>query len=448
MPSVQHGCCSGQTRREVGTQSQGSRRTRRPSRQQDKTETLAPRTGAAQGGKALTTHHPARRPRPGWRPRIGVLAVLATAFASALGAGPARAASDHTYIVQLPTGVTPAAGEHAVREAGGEITGSLPIINGMAARLDAAEAAALARDPRVETVSRNAGVKPQDYTLSALDTAYPASVKAQQAWETNAGQFTGRGVGIAVIDTGIAGHLPDFKGADGRSRVIASAVTNPGAKTATDTYGHGTHVAGILAGDGTQRGAADALRGRYVGVAPEASLISVKVSDENGVATVLDVIYGLQFVVDHKSDLNIRIVNLSLESTVQQSYKTDPLDAAVESAWFSGIVVVAAAGNHVATEAAANYAPGNDPFAITVGGLDDNGTKGPDDDSLRSGRASAAVRTASPSPMWWPPAPGSSPRSPRPARSPRCARPAWCPASTSAPAAPRWPRPWSPASSR
>jgi serine protease AprX len=117
-----------------------------------------------------------------------------------------------------------------------------------------------------------------------------------------------------------------------------------------------------------------------VGIAPEANLISVKASDELGNATVLDVIYGLQFVVDHKSDLNIRVVNLSLESTVQQSYKTDPLDAAVESAWFNGIVVVAAAGNHGATAAAANYAPGNDPYVISVGGVDDQGTKGTSDD--------------------------------------------------------------------
>jgi serine protease AprX len=95
---------------------------------------------------------------------------------------------------------------------------------------------------------------------------------------------------------------------------------------------------------------------------------------------VLDVIYGLQFVVDHKTDLNIRVVNLSLESTVQQSYKTDPLDAAVESAWFNGIVVVAAAGNHGATAEAANYAPGNDPYAITVGAVDDLGTKNGGDD--------------------------------------------------------------------
>jgi serine protease AprX len=185
---------------------------------------------------------------------------------------------------------------------------------------------------------------------------------------------------VAVIDTGIAGGLVDFKGADGSSRVVASVVTNPAATTATDLYGHGTHVAGILAGDGSRRASNDPLDNDYVGIAPEANLISVKASDDVGNASVLDVIYGLQFVVDHRADLNIRVVNLSLESTVQQSYKTDPLDAAVESAWFHGIVVVAAAGNHGATAEAANYAPGNDPFVISVGGVDDQGTKRVDDD--------------------------------------------------------------------
>jgi serine protease AprX len=201
-------------------------------------------------------------------------------------------------------------------------------------------------------------------------------VSTDKAW----GSATGKGVGVAVIDTGIAGDLVDFKGDDGNSRVVASVVTNRGATTATDTYGHGTHVAGILAGDGTQRHWSDPLDGDYVGIAPEANLISVKASDDAGNATVLDVIYGLQFVVDHRADLNIRVVNLSLESTVQQSYKADPLDAAVESAWFHGIVVVAAAGNHGATPEAANYAPGNDPFVISVGAVDDQGTKQIGDD--------------------------------------------------------------------
>jgi serine protease AprX len=349
---------------------------RRPSRQH------GPRSppGSVEGGIALTPNHPTPRRAPGRRPRAGLLAALVAALATALGAAPAQAAPTATHIIQLQPGVTLAAGERLVREAGGEPAGRLPIIDGLGARLDARDAAALGRDARVEHVSRNAGVRQQSYDLGKIETAFPASVRAQQAWDNSAGDFTGKGVGVAVIDTGVAGHLPDFRGADGRSRVVASAVTNPLATTAGDTYGHGTHVAGILAGDGTRRASTDPLRSKYVGIAPEADLISVKVSDEAGVATVLDVIYGLQFVVDHKADYNIRVVNLSLESTVQESYKTDPLDAAVESAWFSGIVVVAAAGNHGATEAAANYAPGNDPFVITVGGVDDKGTNSNEDD--------------------------------------------------------------------
>jgi serine protease AprX len=206
------------------------------------------------------------------------------------------------------------------------------------------------------------------------------SVDADKVWQSPAGSWTGKGVGVAVIDTGIAGGLVDFKGADGNSRVIASVVTNPAATTATDVYGHGTHVAGILAGDGSRRSPGDPLDNDYVGIAPEANLVSVKVSDDAGNASVLDVIYGLQFVVDHRDDLNIRVINLSLESTQAQSYKTDPLDAAAEAAWFNGIVVVAAAGNRGTDDDAVDYAPGNDPYVISVGGVDDQGTKPVGDD--------------------------------------------------------------------
>ena len=92
---------------------------------------------------------------------------------------------------------------------------------------------------------------------------------------------------------------------------------------------------------------------------------------------MLDVIYGLQFAVDYKSTYNIRVVNLSLESTQAQSYKTDPLDAAVESAWLKGLVVVAAAGNRGTAGDAVDYAPGNDPYAISVGAVDDARHQGP-----------------------------------------------------------------------
>src|SRR5829696_638103 len=297
---------------------------------------------------------------------VAILAALATPAAARAAGGQA------TDIVQLSAGTTLAEGRAAVRAAGGEVTGSIPIIDSVAARLRAPARAALRRDARVRVVSPNSGVRRDSVELndSLLSTTYPLSSRASSAWSF----ATGKGVGVAVIDTGIDGTRRDFADAQGNSRIAASVVTNPGAHTAADTFGHGTHVAGIIAGNGSHRVASDPLAGRYIGIAPDADLISVKAGDDEGNATVLDVIYGLQFVVDHRDDYRIRVVNLSLSSTEPGSYKTDPLDAAVEAAYFHGIVVVAAAGNRGSGEDAADYAPGNDPFAITVGAVDEQGT--------------------------------------------------------------------------
>ena len=248
------------------------------------------------------------------------------------------------------------------------------------ALLGAAEA--LADADGVKAVTVDNAVEPQGVSLSRLQTAYPASVDAPQVWNNPIADVSGRGVGVAVIDTGIAGGMPDFRASgSSSSRVVANVVTNPDARTPGDAYGHGTHVAGIIAGNGWNRSYTDPLRGRYVGIAPEANLISVKVSDDQGEASVLDVIYGLQFVVDNKAAYNIRVVNLSLESTAIGSYKTDPLNAAVESAWFKGIVVVTAAGNRGSAENAVSRAPGNDPYVITVGAYDDQASNADGDDS-------------------------------------------------------------------
>ena len=288
-------------------------------------------------------------------------------------------------IVQLAPGTDAAAGRELIRNAGGEITRDLPIIDGLGARLDAVAAQRLSTNPAFHAVSLNAKVKSQDegFEAKSLATFYDQSIRADRAWDDG---YTGKGVGVAVIDTGIQGDLPDFRTSRSRpdSRVIASAVVNPGASTAADTLGHGTHVAGLIAGDGTARPKGDPLAGMYVGAAPDANLISVKAADDEGNATVLDVIDGLQFVVDHKSEYGIRVVNLSLKSSQAESYLTDPLDAAVEAAWNSGIVVVAAAGNAGTAPDAVSYAPANDPYAITVGGADDMGTKSISDDTLAS----------------------------------------------------------------
>jgi serine protease AprX len=315
-------------------------------------------------------------------------AVLAAAFALQLAlvavAGAAPRASE--VIVQMQPGSSPSAAMAQVRHSGGRVTRKLPIINGFAARVSAAEAATLRSRSGVRAVSANAAIKPQSISTYKLATAYPSSVNAPQGWNASDSSTTGKGVGVAVIDTGVAGSMPDFytSSSNRTSRVIASAVTNPLATTAKDTYGHGTHVAGIIAGNGWDRSSSDPLRGRYIGIAPDANLVSVKVSDDAGQASVLDVIYGLQFVVDHKSDYNIRVVNMSLESSSTESYKTDPLDAAVESAWFKGIVVVAAAGNRGSADDAVSHAPGNDPYAISVGAVDDQGSQGDGDDSRPS----------------------------------------------------------------
>ncbi len=282
-------------------------------------------------------------------------------------------------IVQLQAGTKRAQAAPMVKALGGRVTRDLHIINAVAAKLPAAGAVKLASQPGVRAVSVNGATKPQSMGDS-LVTSFNSSIQATDMWNYYGG--TGEGVGVAVVDTGIAGDLPDFRNSsyDKTSRVIGSAVVNPDATTATDRYGHGTHVAGIIAGDSAKRSYGDLLRGKYSGVAPNANLISIKASDDEGNATVLDVIAGIQFAVDHKADYNIRVLNLSLESTNSESYKTDPLDAAAEAAWFKGIFVVAAAGNRGTDADAVSHAPGNDPYVMTVGAVDDQGTKSIYDD--------------------------------------------------------------------
>lgn len=292
-------------------------------------------------------------------------------------------------IVQQQPGADASAG---IRAAGGTIERRVGLINGLLVHLPAGRADDVADVPGVRAVSVNAPIRSLSEDDPVLDedpvvepeflsTAFNQSIRSDRAWFNG---ITGRGVGVAVIDTGVQGDLADFRrsATDPTSRVAVTAITNPGAESGGDGYGHGTHIAGLIAGNGFNRSESDPLYGQYVGAAPDATLISIKAGDEQGSASVLDVIDGLQFAVDHKDVYNIRVLNLSLSSTVAESHLTDPLDAAAEAAWKAGIVVIAAAGNRGAGEDAVDFAPGNDPWVISVGGVDDMGTRRTRDDEL------------------------------------------------------------------
>ncbi|PKM83359.1 MAG: peptidase S8 [Firmicutes bacterium HGW-Firmicutes-14] len=195
---------------------------------------------------------------------------------------------------------------------------------------------------------------------ACLDTAVPA-VNAPAAWEAG---YTGKGITVAVIDTGIYPH-PDLT--EPANRIIAFKDFINRKTAPYDDCGHGTHVAGIIAGNGNKS------NGQYIGVAPEASLVGVKVLDSTGSGRSSDVIAGIQWVVQNKVIYNIQVMNLSLGAQASQSYTIDPLSLAAQEAWDAGLIVVSAAGNNGPAEGTINT-PGINPHIITVGAADDRGT--------------------------------------------------------------------------
>ena len=265
----------------------------------------------------------------------------------------------------------------AVTRAHGRVGRGLAIIGGASARLTGDDVLKLANDPDVAYISLDEVVTA---TFDPLDGAALASspgiveVGAPDAWRQLG--VTGRGVGVAVLDSGIAPH-PDLAG-----RIVASVdFTNGGNGAAlvapADPGGHGTHVAGLIAGDGTASG------GAYTGVAPGANLIDVRVIGATGSTTVSTLIAGMQWVLAHRSEYNIRVVNLSAGGPATTSYRDDPLASAAELLIFAGITVVVSAGNEGPRERTIT-SPGTDPFVITVGGIDDSGTVTTSDDALAS----------------------------------------------------------------
>src|SRR5437016_4804457 len=208
----------------------------------------------------------------------------------------------------------------------------VPIAHGIAVELTPALIDHFRIDANVARLVYDAPVRLSDtpFNPTVLATAYPAVVDAVTTWSNPAAPTTGQGIGVAVIDSGIASH-PDLG-----NRILAKQDFNPNVTGTDDAYGHGTAVAGIIAGDGT------ASLGQYIGVAPQASLINLRVNDGTGGAPTSAIMNAILWAVINKNTYNIRGPDSAL------------------------------------------YAPANDPYVITVGATDDQGTASTADDALAS----------------------------------------------------------------
>ncbi len=253
-----------------------------------------------------------------------------------------------------------------VRLLGVGLLEDLHFINSQVMELPQRKTLELGRQPGVLYVSPDGRVQRHSLSATMLTTRYPVETNAAAIWAASGDTADGHGMTVAVIDSGAAPHsdLPDLV------RVNA----HPLAKSTNDTHGHGTHIAGIIAGKDPS--------GRYLGIAPRTRIVSVKVSDDRDVMTASDLLRGMQWVFDHRLIYNIRVVNLSVTAGNAESYKTSPLAVGAERLWRSGIVVVVAAGNQGSARDATYFSPANDPYVITVGALDDNLTLNPNDDRL------------------------------------------------------------------
>jgi serine protease AprX len=272
---------------------------------------------------------------------------------------------------------------------GGTLGRPLPIINGRAATLPNTSLTALAGSAAVKHVAYDRMVAG---TLERTGATIGATAVRQELG------LDGAGIGVAVIDSGITAWHDDLSvpGALTPSQRVDRFVDFVnGAATPSDEYGHGTHVAGIIAGNGTDSD------GARSGIAPASRLVVLKVLDGSGQGRISDVIAALDYAVKYQGDLNIRVINLSVATGVYESYDADPLTLAAKSAVDAGIVVVASAGNNGRnsqgqTQYGGVTAPGNAPWVLTVGASSHMGTIDRSDDTIApfSSRGPTAIDRA------------------------------------------------------
>jgi serine protease AprX len=297
--------------------------------------------------------------RLGWRRKRRIATAITAAVAltgGSLAAAPAASAGLTETVIVTATGLLSPLS--AVLQVGGTILNQLPVIDGVAAVVPSLLVPVLDALPGISVspdLSITIGSTPE-----STGPHTPTDEFLQQTGATRlaAAGDTGKGVTVAVLDTGID-KLPQFSG-----RVIGGVDLSGTHSPFHDSYGHGTFVAGLIAGDGASSG------GKYSGEAPGAKLVSIKVAGTSGLTSEATVISGLQWAIQHKSNYGIKVLNLSLGVQPTESTVSDPLDQAVEAAWKAGITVVVSAGNAGPFDGTI-MSPGDDPLVITVGALDD-----------------------------------------------------------------------------
>jgi serine protease AprX len=299
---------------------------------------------------------------------LGVLALAGMPAAHAAETSPSSA-----VIVEARNTDAAAAAVHAVD---GRVDMMLPLVNGVAAHVDASGITALEADTQVQVVP-DAVMHPTSATFSAssVDTQV-AALDPRDDLSPDAG----RGVTVALIDTGVS-DTPDLQG----NRLVRG-IDLSGDGDGIDHYGHGTFMAGLIAGDGSASANAPT---QHLGVAPAARILSVKVAGADGSASVSRVIAAIGWVISHRDTYHVSVMNLSFGVDFPMPYFANPLDGAAEAAWASGITVIAAAGNEGADSVTS---PGDDPYVITAGATNTAGTASTSDDSVTAWTGTEAFR--------------------------------------------------------
>jgi serine protease AprX len=291
---------------------------------------------------------------------LAVPAAGATRAAATTGA----AGAPQRVVVQS---TSPAAAAAAVTRAGGRVLRSLPIVDGVSAEVPAGARldAVVTPDDRLHPMS-----------TEGSPSGPPANVYREAMAATSLPAATRDPVTVALIDTGISPlgglednlvrNVPDAR----RQGAVADCANFSSETTCDDSYGHGTFLAGLIAGEGP-----------FPGIAPHARLLNVKIAGRDGAADTSQLLAAIQYVVSFKDQLGIGVLNLSLGTDSRHDYRKDPLNRAVEHAWQAGIVVVVSASNRGPSDGTISK-PADDPLVVTVGAVDDRGTAARADDTV------------------------------------------------------------------